>query len=104
MPPRCASWRGRASPSASRRSTRRSPRAATLPRADGEVRAACARATLIDVDLHMHTDHSHGLRDPVDVLLATAREQGLGAIAVTDHNEISGRWRRAPRRTSTASR
>jgi predicted metal-dependent phosphoesterase TrpH len=24
------------------------------------------------------------------VLLATAREQGLGAIAVTDHNEISG--------------
>jgi len=27
---------------------------------------------------------------PVDVLLAAAREQGLGAIAVTDHNEVSG--------------
>jgi predicted metal-dependent phosphoesterase TrpH len=26
----------------------------------------------------------------VEVLLATARSQGLGAIAVTDHNEISG--------------
>jgi predicted metal-dependent phosphoesterase TrpH len=26
----------------------------------------------------------------VDLLLATARDQGLGAIAVTDHNEISG--------------
>lgn len=45
---------------------------------------------LIDVDLHMHTDHSHDCATPVEVLLATAREQGLGAIAVTDHNEISG--------------
>ncbi|HTA12586.1 MAG TPA: PHP domain-containing protein [Solirubrobacteraceae bacterium] len=45
---------------------------------------------LIDVDLHMHTDHSHDCATPVEVLLASAREQGLGAIAVTDHNEISG--------------
>ncbi len=45
---------------------------------------------LIDVDLHMHTDHSSDCATPVDVLLATAREQGLGAIAVTDHNEVSG--------------
>ncbi|MEA2152147.1 MAG: hypothetical protein QOI18_380, partial [Solirubrobacteraceae bacterium] len=45
---------------------------------------------LIDVDLHMHTDHSHDCVTPVEVLLATARAQGLGAIAVTDHNEISG--------------
>jgi Glycosyltransferase Family 4/PHP domain len=45
---------------------------------------------LIDVDLHMHTDHSHDCATPVEVLLATARAQGLGAIAVTDHNEISG--------------
>ena len=44
----------------------------------------------IDVDLHMHTDHSHDCATPVEVLLATAREQGLGAIAVTDHNVISG--------------
>ncbi len=45
---------------------------------------------LIDVDLHMHTDHSHDCATPVEVLLATAKQQGLGAIAVTDHNEISG--------------
>ena len=51
---------------------------------------ALAGRPLIDVDLHMHTDHSHDCATPVEVLLATAREQGLGAIAVTDHNEISG--------------
>jgi predicted metal-dependent phosphoesterase TrpH len=49
-----------------------------------------AKQPLIDVDLHMHTDHSGDCATPVEVLLATAREQGLGAIAVTDHNEISG--------------
>ena len=38
----------------------------------------------------MHTDHSNDCATPVDVLLATARDVGLGAIAVTDHNEISG--------------
>jgi predicted metal-dependent phosphoesterase TrpH/glycosyltransferase involved in cell wall biosynthesis len=41
-------------------------------------------------DLHMHTNHSHdcatGVRELVDHCIA----QGLGAIAITDHNEISG--------------
>jgi glycosyltransferase involved in cell wall biosynthesis len=55
-----------------------------------EVRARLAKRPLIDVDLHMHTDHSSDCATPVDVLLATAREVGLGAIAVTDHNEVSG--------------
>jgi glycosyltransferase involved in cell wall biosynthesis len=55
-----------------------------------EVRQRLARRKLIDVDLHMHTDHSHDCVTPVEVLLATARERKLGAIAVTDHNEISG--------------
>jgi len=54
------------------------------------VRARLRRRRLIDVDLHMHTDHSHDCATPVEVLLATAKEQGLGAIAVTEHNEISG--------------
>jgi predicted metal-dependent phosphoesterase TrpH/glycosyltransferase involved in cell wall biosynthesis len=45
---------------------------------------------LIDVDLHMHTDHSSDCATPVEHLLATARDQGLGAIAVTDHNVITG--------------
>ena len=55
-----------------------------------EVRARLAKRKLIEVDLHMHTDHSNDCATPVDVLLATARDVGLGAIAVTDHNEISG--------------
>jgi glycosyltransferase involved in cell wall biosynthesis len=54
------------------------------------IRARLRRRKLIDVDLHMHTDHSYDCATPVEVLLATAKEQGLGAIAVTEHNEISG--------------
>jgi PHP domain-containing protein/glycosyl transferase family 4 len=57
---------------------------------DPELRKRLSRRPLIDVDLHMHTDHSHDCETPVEVLLATAKEVGLGAIAVTDHNEISG--------------
>ena len=55
-----------------------------------EIRTRLAKRRLIDVDLHMHTDHSSDCATPVDVLLATARDVGLGAIAVTDHNEVSG--------------
>jgi glycosyltransferase involved in cell wall biosynthesis len=57
---------------------------------NAEVAARLADRPLIDVDLHMHTDHSSDCATPVEVLLATARDAGLGAIAVTDHNEISG--------------
>jgi glycosyltransferase involved in cell wall biosynthesis len=44
----------------------------------------------IHCDLHMHTDHSPDCATPAEVLLQTAKERGLGAIAITDHNEISG--------------
>jgi predicted metal-dependent phosphoesterase TrpH/glycosyltransferase involved in cell wall biosynthesis len=44
----------------------------------------------VHVDLHMHTDHSPDCATPVDTLLDTAKRVGLGAIAITDHNEISG--------------
>jgi glycosyltransferase involved in cell wall biosynthesis len=54
----------------------------------------------IDVDLHMHTDHSSDCATPVEVLLATARDQELGAIAVTDHNEISGAFEAAEKAAS----
>jgi len=57
---------------------------------DAALSAAMRARALIDVDLHMHTDHSYDCATPVEVLLAAAAEQGLGAIAVTDHNEISG--------------
>ncbi len=59
-------------------------------RSDPQLARVQAGRPLIDVDLHMHTDHSYDCATPVEVLLASAREQGLGAIAVTDHNEISG--------------
>jgi glycosyltransferase involved in cell wall biosynthesis len=57
---------------------------------DPVTRRALRSRPLIDVDVHMHTDHSADCATPVEVLLATARDQGIGAIAVTDHNEISG--------------
>jgi glycosyltransferase involved in cell wall biosynthesis len=57
---------------------------------DRRLRSRLSSRPLIDVDLHMHTDHSNDCATPVEVLLAEARARGLGAIAVTDHNEISG--------------
>src|SRR3954469_8277230 len=41
-------------------------------------------------DLHMHTDHSHDCAVPVAELLDYAEGQGLGAIAITDHNVFAG--------------
>jgi predicted metal-dependent phosphoesterase TrpH/glycosyltransferase involved in cell wall biosynthesis len=41
-------------------------------------------------DLHMHTNHSHDCSVPVADLLDYAEAQGLGAIAITDHNVFSG--------------
>jgi glycosyltransferase involved in cell wall biosynthesis len=59
-------------------------------RANGPLRSRLSKRPLIDVDLHMHTDHSYDCATPVEVLLAEAQARGLGAIAITDHNEISG--------------
>jgi predicted metal-dependent phosphoesterase TrpH/glycosyltransferase involved in cell wall biosynthesis len=55
-----------------------------------EVRRRISSRPTIDCDLHMHTDHSNDCATPVEVLLETAKDRGMGAIAVTDHNEISG--------------
>jgi predicted metal-dependent phosphoesterase TrpH len=60
------------------------------PTGNPEVRRRIAKRPLIEVDLHMHTDHSPDCATPVEVLLETARDRGLGAIAITDHNEVSG--------------
>ncbi|HMC07352.1 MAG TPA: glycosyltransferase [Solirubrobacterales bacterium] len=59
-------------------------------RGNPSVRRSLADRSSIHVDLHMHTDHSPDCATPVEVLLATAKDRGLGAIAITDHNEISG--------------
>jgi predicted metal-dependent phosphoesterase TrpH len=60
------------------------------PGGDPEIRERISKRPLIEVDLHMHTDHSGDCATPVDVLIHTARDRGLGAIAITDHNEVSG--------------
>jgi predicted metal-dependent phosphoesterase TrpH/glycosyltransferase involved in cell wall biosynthesis len=41
-------------------------------------------------DLHLHTSWSHDCAVEVEEVLDRAEEQGLGAIAVTDHNAIGG--------------
>ena len=41
------------------------------------------------VDLHMHSTASDGSRSPREVVLA-AKNAGLGAIALTDHDSVSG--------------
>jgi predicted metal-dependent phosphoesterase TrpH len=60
------------------------------PDGNTEVRERISKRPLIEVDLHMHTDHSGDCATPVDTLIHTARDRGLGAIAITDHNEVSG--------------
>jgi predicted metal-dependent phosphoesterase TrpH len=44
----------------------------------------------IVADLHLHTSWSHDCSIDVDDLLDHAEAEGLGAIAVTDHNVIGG--------------
>ena len=41
-------------------------------------------------DLHMHTAYSHDCVVPVGELLDYAEAEGLGAIAITDHNAFAG--------------
>ena len=60
---------------------RESSRASTDPLVDRE---------WITVDLHMHTSWSHDCQMQVPDLLDQAEAQGLGAIAVTDHNVFGG--------------
>jgi glycosyltransferase involved in cell wall biosynthesis len=55
-----------------------------------EIRRRLQERGHIHCDLHMHTDHSPDCATPAEVLLETAKARGLGAIAITDHNEISG--------------
>jgi predicted metal-dependent phosphoesterase TrpH len=44
----------------------------------------------IVVDLHMHTSWSHDCSIDVDELIPHAEAEGLGAIAITDHNVFGG--------------
>jgi predicted metal-dependent phosphoesterase TrpH/glycosyltransferase involved in cell wall biosynthesis len=49
-----------------------------------------AGRSLVVADLHLHTSWSHDCQIPVADLLDQAEAQGLGAIAVTDHNVFGG--------------
>ena len=40
-------------------------------------------------DLHTHTTYSDGILTPVE-LIARARDHGLAAIAITDHDSVEG--------------
>ena len=60
------------------------------PEGNPEIRRRLRDREYVHVDLHMHTDHSPDCATPAELLLETAKERGLGAIAITDHNEISG--------------
>jgi hypothetical protein len=51
----------------------------------------------IFADLHMHTNWSHDCSIEVDELLAHAEAEGIGAIAVTDHNVFGGARQAAER-------
>jgi len=50
---------------------------------------AAGSASSRTVDLHLHTIHSDGMRTPAQTVEA-ASACGLAAIAVTDHDEVSG--------------
>lgn len=48
------------------------------------------RADWINADLHVHSEFSKDCVSSVESIIATAREIGLGALAIADHNEIEG--------------
>jgi predicted metal-dependent phosphoesterase TrpH len=60
-------------------------------RRSGAARPAASESReWIVADLHMHTHWSHDCSIDVDELLDHAEAEGLGAIAVTDHNVFGG--------------
>jgi predicted metal-dependent phosphoesterase TrpH len=49
-----------------------------------------SRPDWINADLHVHSSFSKDCASPVEAILSTARDIGLGALAIADHNEIEG--------------
>ena len=43
------------------------------------------------IDLHLHSTHSDGTLTPAEII-AMAKSLGLTAVALTDHNTVSGLW------------
>src|SRR5919199_6913408 len=42
------------------------------------------------VELHSHTHHSHDCLLTDEAIIAVCQRRGIGALAVTDHNQIAG--------------
>ena len=95
---------GRRSPTRSRRSTAGSAPAATTRAGNPELRRRIARRREIHVDLHMHTDHSSDCATPVETLLATAREAGLGRSRSPTTTRSRAPSPRGDRRATSGSR
>jgi len=55
--------------------------------------AATVRPDWINADLHIHSEYSNDSTNSIEAILATAREIGLGALAIADHNQIEGALR-----------
>ena len=64
--------------------------AITSRRRPAPARSAARDRDWIVADLHMHTTWSHDCSIDVDELIDHAEAEGLGAIAVTDHNVFGG--------------
>jgi len=62
---------------------------ATRRRAERKAEPPADRNWIV-ADLHLHTSWSHDCQIPVEDLLDHAEAEGLGAIAVTDHNVFGG--------------
>jgi predicted metal-dependent phosphoesterase TrpH len=60
------------------------------PTSDRGAAAPLSDRPWIVADLHMHTHWSHDCSIEVDELLDHAESEGIGAIAVTDHNVFGG--------------
>ena len=43
------------------------------------------------IDLHIHSTHSDGTLTPAEII-SKAKSLGLSAVALTDHNTVSGLW------------
>ena len=65
-------------------------RLASRRRSQAATRSPFEERDWIVADLHLHTSWSHDCSIDVDELLDHAEAQGLGAIAVTDHNVFGG--------------
>jgi len=55
--------------------------------------AGPVRPEWINADLHVHSEYSKDCVSSIEAILVTAREIGLGAIAIADHNVIDGAFR-----------